>query len=535
MSASMMHIPRWNKILIVLVCILSFAYAAPNMLSKETREHLEATAPGWLPVKSALLGLDLQGGSHLGLQVEMDKVISDRQEAVVQAIRPELREKKISYTRIAPIAQGIRVSMRSDDDKAKIADGVSKVKSILRKMDNEFDIVVSGDGLTVDATLSDASVRRIKQQVLDQSIEIVRRRVDETGTKEPTIVRQGDDRIVLQLPGLEDPKRIKDLLGQTAKLTFHMVGAGTDSDMRESGGSITLPMTEAPGQSLPVARVPILTGDMLTDAQATMSQNGGPVVSFSLNTMGAKKFCDVTSKPENIGKPFAIVLDGAIVSAPSIREPICGGQAQISGQFTLQQTSDLALLLRAGALPAPLHVLEERTVGPSLGADSIADGTMACIMGTIFVIIGTVLAYGLFGVFASVALLINIVMIVALMSMLQATLTLPGIAAIVLTIGMAVDANVLIFERMKEELRAGRSIISALDAGYSRALATITDTNLTTLIAAIILFSFGTGPIKGFAVAMCIGIVTSYFSAVMLTRLMTIVWLQYAKPKAIAV
>lgn len=528
MASSMMHIARWNKILIILACVLSFVYAAPNLLSKDTREHLAATKPGWMPVKGVNLGLDLQGGSHLALQVELDKVISDRQDALVQAVRPELREQKIAYTRIAPVAQGIRISLRDAAD-------VAKVKSILRKMDSDIDIVVANDGLTLEGTLSEASIRKIKQQVLEQSIEIVRRRVDESGTKEPTIVRQGDDRIILQLPGLDNPQRIKELLGRTAKLTFHMVAAGADTDMRESGGTISLPMTEAPGQNLSIARSPLLTGDMLTDAQGTMSQNGGAVVSFSLNTMGAKKFCDVTSKPENIGKPFAIVLDGSIVSAPSIREPICGGQAQISGNFTLQQTSDLALLLRAGALPAPLHVLEERTVGPSLGADSVADGTMACIMGTLFVIIGTVLAYGLFGVFASVALLVNIVMIIALMSMMQVTLTLPGIAAIVLTIGMAVDANVLIFERMKEELRAGRTIISALDAGYSRAMATITDSNLTTLIAAIILFSFGTGPIKGFAVAMCIGIVTSYFSAVMLTRLMTIMWLQYAKPKAIAV
>jgi preprotein translocase subunit SecD len=528
MSSSMMHIPRWNKIAIVLACILSFVYCVPNMLDKQTRERLQAEYPGWLPVKSVNLGLDLQGGSHILLQVELDKVVSERQEGLVQAVRPELREQKIGYSRIIAIPQGIRLTLRDAAD-------VPKVKTILRKLDGDLDILTANDGLTLEAKLSDASIRKIKDQTLGQSIEIVRRRVDETGTREPVIVRQGDDRIILQLPGLEDPQRVKDLLGKTAKLSFHMVSEGAGDDMRESGGTISLPMTEFPGQSLTLARTPILTGDMLTDAQSTMSQQGGPVVSFSLNGIGAKRFCDVTSKQENIGKPFAIVLDDAIISAPSIREPICGGQAQISGDFTLQQTTDLSLLLRAGALPAPLHVLEERTVGPSLGADSIADGTMACIMGTIFVIIGTVLAYGLFGAFASVALLINIAMIIALMSMLQATLTLPGIAAIVLTIGMAVDANVLIFERMKEELRSGRSIISALDAGYSRAMATITDSNLTTLIASIILFSFGTGPIKGFAVAMCIGIVTSYFSAVMLTRLMTIVWLNKARPKEIKV
>jgi preprotein translocase subunit SecD len=523
----MMHISRLNKFLIILVCILSFAYAAPNLLGKAEREHLAETMPGWLPVKSVNLGLDLQGGSHLLLQVEVDKVITDRQDSLAQAARPELREQKIGYTRILTIPQGVRLSLRDAAD-------VPKAKTILRKLDNDLDIIVANDGLTLEAKLSEASIRKIKDQTLNQSIEIVRRRIDETGTKEPVIVRQGDDRIVLQLPGVEDSQHVKDLLGTTASLSFHMVADGNNADVRESGGTVTLPMTESPGQNITVARIPILTGDMLTDAQATLSQ-GSPVVSFTLNGVGAKRFCDVTSKQENIGKPFAIVLDNAIISAPAIREPICGGSAQISGSFTLKQTSDLSLLLRAGALPAPLHVLEERTVGPSLGADSIADGTLACIMGTIFVVIGTCLAYGLFGIFASIALVMNIVMIIALMSMLQATLTLPGIAAIVLTIGMAVDANVLIFERMKEELRSGRSIISALDAGYSRAMATITDSNLTTLIAAIILFSFGTGPIKGFAVAMCIGIVTSYFSAVMLTRLMTIAWLNAAKPKEIAV
>lgn len=527
MATSMMHMSRWNKIFIVLVCVLSFVYCVPNLLGKSTREHLEQNWPGWLPVKSVNLGLDLQGGSHLLLQVELDKVIAEREEGLIQAIRPELREQKIGYTRILAIPQGVRLTLRDASD-------VSKVKSILRKLDGDLDILVGADNLTVEGKLSDTSIRKIKEQTLGQSIEIVRRRVDETGTREPVIVRQGDDRIVLQLPGLEDPQRVKDLLGKTAKLSFSMVVDGSGSDIRESGGSVSLPMAEFPGQNLNVTRIPILTGDMLTDAQPTLSQ-GSPVVSFSLNGIGARRFCDTTSKPENIGKPFAIILDDTIISAPAIREPICGGAAQISGSFTLQQTSDLSLLLRAGALPAPLHVLEERTVGPSLGADSIIAGRLACIVGTIFVIIGTCLAYGLFGVFASVALLINIVMIIALMSMLQATLTLPGIAAIVLTIGMAVDANVLIFERMKEELRSGRTIVSALDAGYSRAMATITDSNLTTLIASIILFSFGTGPIKGFAVAMCIGIVTSYFSAIMLTRLMTVVWLKTAKPKEIKI
>lgn len=522
----MIHIARWKKIVIIAVCVLAFIYASPNLLDKQTRENLEATKPSWMPVRAVNLGLDLQGGSHLMLQVEADKVIDERQDGLVQALRPEMREQKIGYTRIVSIPQGVRVTLREAGD-------VAKVKTILRKMDDQLDIVVGDDGLSVEGTLSEMSIKKIRDQTLGQSIEIVRRRVDETGTREPVIARQGDDRIVVQLPGLDNPQRVKELLGKTAKLSFHMVTDGV-TDVRESGGSQTLPMAEFPGQTATITRTPILTGDMLTNAQPTMQQ-GMPVVSFALNAVGGKRFCDVTSKKENIGRPFAIVLDGKIISAPAIREPICGGSAIISGSFTIQETNDLSLLLRAGALPAPLHVLEERTVGPSLGADSVEAGKKACLMALLFVTIMVCTAYGLFGIFASIALLVNMVMIMAIMSLLQATLTLPGIAGIVLTIGLAVDANVLIFERMKEELRSGRSIASALDTAYTRALTTITDSNLTSLIAALILFSFGTGPIKGFAVTMSIGVATSFFCAVMLTRLMITTWLHVKKPKVIPV
>lgn len=525
-SQTMIHIPRWKKILILAVCVLSVVYAAPNLLDKQTREHLQATKPSWMPVRTVNLGLDLQGGSHLLLQVEADKVVDEREDSLVSALRPELREQKISYTRILAIPQGVRVTLRDTAD-------VPKVKAALRKMDDQLDILVAEDGLTVEGKLTEASIKKIKDQTLGQSIEIVRRRVDETGTREPSIARQGDDRIIVQLPGLDNPQRVKELLGKTAKLSFHMVTDGS-ADLRESGGGLTLPMAEMPGQSLTIARTPILTGDMLTNAQPSFQQ-GLPVVSFNLNGVGAKRFCDVTSKPENIERPFAIVLDNTIISAPSIREPICGGAAVISGRFTVQETNDLSLLLRAGALPAPLHVLEERTVGPSLGADSVASGKRALLMAMLFVTIMMCTAYGLFGIFAAVALTMNMVMIMAVMSILQATLTLPGIAGVVLTIGLAVDANVLIFERMKEELRSGRSIAAALDTAYNRALTTITDSNLTSLIAALILFSFGTGPIKGFAVTMSIGIATSYFCAVMLTRLMITTWLHVKKPKTIPV
>ncbi len=527
MSAqTMIHIARWKKYAILALCVLSLIYSAPNLLDRQTRESLQASMPGWVPLDVINLGLDLQGGSHLLLQVEVDKVIDERQGALVNAVRPELRTQKIGYTRIVAIPRGVRVTLREAED-------VNKIRTILRQMDDQLDISVAEDGLSVEGKLTEAAIRKIRDQTIGQSIEIVRRRVDETGTREPVIARQGDDRIVVQLPGLDNPQRIKELLGKTAKLSFHMV-VGGGGDLREGGGTQTLPMLESPGATLTIARAPILTGDMLTNAQPSFQQ-GMAVVSFALNGVGAKRFCETTSKPDNIGQPFAIVLDGQIISAPAIREPICGGAAIISGSFTVQETNDLSLLLRAGALPAPLYVLEERTVGPSLGADSVESGQFACLMAILFVVCAMCMVYGLFGVFASLALIMNMFMIVGIMSFLQATLTLPGIAGIVLTIGLAVDANVLIFERMKEELRSGRSIASALDTAYTRALTTITDSNLTSLIAALILFSFGTGPIKGFAVTMSIGIVTSYFCAVMLTRLMITTWLQVKKPKTIPV
>lgn len=524
-APTMIHIPLWKKIAVIVVCVLAFVYSAPNLLDQGVRERLATQWPSWMPVKAVNLGLDLRGGSHLLLEVGVDKVLDEREEALVQSLRPQLRQERIGYTRINTIPQGVRVTLRDESDAAR-------VRSMLRQIDGDLDILTNG--AVVEGKLSEASIRRIRDQTLGQSIEIVRRRVDETGTREPMIARQGDDRIVVQIPGLDDPQRIKDLLGKTAKLSFHMVVDGT-ADLREAGGTLNLPMSEFPGQTTSVMRRPILTGDMLTGAQPSFNQQGMPVVSFSLNGIGARRFCEVTSKSENIGRPFAIVLDDMIISAPAIREPICGGVAQISGSFTVQETSDLALLLRAGALPAPLSVLEERTVGPSLGADSVEAGKIACMVGLLFVVLCCSLVYGLFGVFASIALVINVALIMAIMSMLQATLTLPGIAGIVLTMGMAVDANVLIFERMKEEIRGGRSVMSAMDAGYNRAMTTIIDSNLTTLIAAIILFSFGSGPIKGFAVTMCIGIITSYFSAIMVTRLMVTTWLRWKKPSTIAV
>jgi preprotein translocase subunit SecD len=420
------------------------------------------------------------------------------------------------------VPQGFTLTLRQE------ADGEA-ARRVIRKLEPELQF--DNQGAVINAVFSDTKLKQIKDRAMEQSIEIVRRRIDETGTREPIIARQGDNRIVVQLPGVDNPDQIKKLIGTTAKLGFHLVDAEASNTGRAGIGNMLLPMQESPTSKIAVAKRPLITGDMLTNAQPSFDQNGQSVVTFQFNALGTKRFCEASTN--NVGKPFAIVLDDVVISAPVIREPICGGSGQISGNFTVAETSDLSLLLRAGALPAPLKLMEERTVGPTLGSDSVAAGKKACIMSLVFVIIFASVVYGLFGLFASFALVVNMILIMAVMSLLQATLTLPGIAGMVLAIGLAVDANVLVFERIKEELRAGRSILSSIDTGYQRAHVTIIDSNLTALISALILFSFGSGPIKGFAVTTSIGVVTSYFCAIMLTRLMVLVWLSYAKPKEI--
>ena len=400
------------------------------------------------------------------------------------------------------------------------------------------EIAPDGTGTMKFSTVATETRRR---QAVEQSIEIIRRRIDETGTKEPTIQREGQDRILVQLPGVDNPERVKQLLGRTAKLTFQLVDQSVTVEDARRGrlppGDEILPGVEegrargSSGAGSYVVRKRIMVGgDTLTDAQATF-QNNEPVVSFKFDSVGAKKFGDATR--ENVGKPFAIVLDNKVISAPVIREPILGGSGIISGSFTVQSASDLALLLRAGALPAPIQILEERTVGAELGADSIHAGTVASIVGVALVIIFMVLFYGLFGVFADIALFFNLCLMMAALSLLGATLTLPGIAGIALTMGMAVDANVLIYERIKEELRSGRTVLSSLEAGFTRAFGTILDSHVTTLVAGILLYWLGSGPVKGFAVTLSIGVLTSLFSAILVTRLQIVTWLRRYKPKAI--
>ncbi|MCI5060534.1 MAG: protein translocase subunit SecD [Alphaproteobacteria bacterium] len=520
----MLHIARWKIILILLVCAFGVLYAAPNVIGAGVRGFIADKLPGFVPHQTVNLGLDLQGGSHLLLEVDLDSVMKERSETLVNSLRSELRSGKIGYRRLKAMEGGVRVNLRDAGD-------MDAVKKALRKLNNEL-LIETPDKTTLEAVFSDMALKEIRDQTIDQSIEIVRRRIDETGTREPVIQRQGEDRILVQLPGLDDPARVKDLLGKTAKLTFHLVQSEGMTTGRSST-ALVLPMQEDPGQTLSLNRRAEITGDMLVNAQYAPDQNGQPAVTFRFNTLGAKRFCDLSR--ENVNRLFAIVLDREIISAPVIREPICGGQGQISGNFSLKEANDLALLLRAGALPAPLEILEERTVGPSLGADSVAAGKMASLIALAAVLVFMLLRYRRFGIYANVALLVNVALIFGVLSSLQATLTLPGIAGIVLTIGMAVDANVLIFERIREELKNGRTPMSAVDAGFSRAMATIIDSNLTTLIAAMILFSFGTGPIKGFAVTLAVGIGTSFFCAIMVTRLLVVTWLLKTKPSELKI
>ncbi len=521
----MVYFAKWKVALVIGVCLLGLLFAAPNFLTSKQADRL----PGWLPSQQISLGLDLRGGSHLLLEVEVKAVIRERLESLVDSVRVELRKARIRYAGLGVTGNSVTVTIK---DKAR----AEEAAKLVRKLEPGTETELSDNGRMTIA-LTEKSIKERSISAVEQSIEIVRRRIDETGVREPTIQRQGNDRILVQLPGIDDPERVKRLLGKTAKMTFHLVDERMSAQEARSGrvppGSKIMPSADGGGFELIRKRV-MLSGENLINATpGTDSRSSQPVVNFRFDSAGAKKFGRITQA--NVGKRFAIVLDGKVISAPVIREPILGGSGQISGNFTFQSAQDLALLLRAGALPAPLTILEERTVGPGLGADSIAAGKTASIIGLILVVVFMGIAYGRFGLMADAALAFNMILIIASLSLLQATLTLPGIAGIVLTIGMAVDANVLIFERIREEVRAGRTPISAIDAGYSRAITTIIDANVTTLIAAVLLYQFGSGPVRGFAVTLAVGILTSMFTAIMVTRLMVVTWLRRKKPRELVI
>lgn len=515
----MIHFSRWKIWMITLISVVSVLASIPSFLDDAKQDQLRKVLPSFLHMPAVNLGLDLKGGSHLLLEADIDAVIKQKTEDMMAEIRRELRKQKINVASVSIIPQGVRVTGATTVD-------IKKIETIIRQVEPNF--VIKDETGNIEATFDERGLKTIRDQTIAQSIEIVSRRVNETGTREPIIQRQGENRILIQLPGLDNPERIKQLLGKTAKLTFHLV----DADGVVGADSRALPMRETPGETLPIQRRIIMSGDMLDNAQPSF-QDGMPVVSFRLNAIGARRFCDVTTK--NVDKPFAVVLDDEIITAPRINEPICGGSAIISGTFTVQESSDLAVLLRAGALPTSMTVIEERSVGPTLGSDSIEAGAIASIVALGLIVLLMVVCYGLFGWFASAALIINLAMTISIMALIDATLTLPGIAGLVLTIGTTVDANVLIFERMKEEVRAGRSVISAIDAGYRQAMSSIIDSNLTALISGAILYMVGTGPIKGFAVTLTIGILTSLFSAIMLTRMMLVIWLKNSKTKTLPI
>ena len=530
----MIRIARWKIISTVLVCALGVVFALPNVVSESTRINL----PSWLQ-KTINLGLELQGGSHLQLEIDMKAVHKDHMQSILDEVRASLRKNKIGYTQLKVDRiqiQGDSGSLFHDAVVFSLRDPSAgeSTKKLLRKMDADWVITIDTEG-NGSIHLSEESILKRQKLVIDQSIEVVRRRVDESGTKEPIIQAQGKDRIILQLPGVSSPDDVKKLLGKTAKLTFHIVDENAVPSYDENGkpvgqvppGTELMPeVVKRGGEDLtryvPVRKQVMVSGDTLVDAHVSMTEHGQPAVSLKFNSVGARKFGEMSKN--YLKKQFAIVLDNQVISAPVFQVIIPDGNGQISGNFTIKEANDLALLLRAGALPAPLKVIEERTVGPSLGADSIADGRNATLLAFVLVSIFMIMNYSLFGVFANVALVFNLTLLFGALSLLQATLTLPGIAAIALTIGMAVDANVLIYERIKEEFRHGLRPAAAIESGYKRAMTTIVDANVTSLIGSAVLFEFGTGPIRGFAVNLALGILISMFTAIALTKLLMSMW-----------
>src|SRR6266403_2098819 len=533
----MLYFTRWKALAIILTALVVCLCAVPNFFP-------EATVKGWpaWAQRRLVLGLDLQGGSYLLLEVDSNYVKKEKLDQIRDDVRRTLRDAKIGYTGLAVRNEAVEVRISRDTDGPN---ALTKLRELSQPLggimsatgQRSVDVVDGGNGLIRLTPTEPSIVERIRQAV-EQSVQIVEKRVNELGTVEPSIQRQGVDRILVQVPGLQDPSRLKELLGKTAKMEFRMVDKTVPPDQAQQGrvppDSEVLMSSTSPKTPYVIKKQVLVSGGDLTDAQPGFDQRSGePIVSFRFNTSGSRKFAQATS--ENVGQPFAIVLDNEVISAPVIREPITGGSGQISGSFTVQQANDLAILLRAGALPAPLTVIEERTVGPGLGQDSIEKGELAAYVGSIMVIVFMLVTYRLFGVFANVAVAINVAMIFGVLSLLNATLTLPGIAGIVLTVGIAVDSNVLIYERIREELRGGRNAISAIDAGFRRALSTILDSNITTFIAAAVLFYIGTGPVRGFAVTLGIGIITTVFTAFTLTRLIVAWWVRWKRPQTVPI
>jgi len=534
----MLYFSRWKATSILLTAFVVCAFAIPNFFPEKSVQRW----PKWAQ-RHVVLGLDLQGGSHLLLEVDSNAVRKEKLETLRDDVRRVLREARVGYTGLAVRGNSVEVRIREGADLQQV---LTKFRELSQPMggllsgsgQRSLEISDLGGGL-FRLTLTEPAINERIRQAVDQSIQIVERRVNELGTVEPLIQRQGADRILVQVPGLQDPSRLKELLGKTAKLTFRMVDSNTTPEQAQQGrlppDSEMLKGSKKEGEHPYVIEKRIMvSGEDLTDAQPGFDQRTSePIVTFKFNSKGAQAFARATQ--ENVGRPFAIVLDNEVISAPVIREPIIGGSGQISGNFTVEAATDLAILLRAGALPAPLTIVEERTVGPGLGQDSIEKGKLASYVGSVLVVVFMLVTYGLFGIFANLAVAVNVAMIFGVLSLLNATLTLPGIAGIVLTVGIAVDSNVLIYERIREEVRHGRTPIMAIDAGFTRALATILDSNITTFIAAAVLFFVGTGPVRGFAVTLGIGIITTVFTAFTLTRLIVAGWVRWQRPQYVPI
>lgn len=554
----MLQIAAWKRVLIWATCVVGLLLAVPNgfytrvevhndaeeaiALGADTPENRSALAqwPTWLPSSLVNLGLDLRGGVHLLAEVQVQDVYAARMQATWPEVRDALRPERATVGTI-------RLQQSpSDELRVRIGEpaGLPRALEVVRGLANPVqtltgvgasDIDVRAEGADVIViTLSDAEKLASDERTVQQSLEIVRRRIDEVGTREPTIQRQGSDRIVIEVPGIGSAAELKAIIGTTAQLTFNPVVSRTsDANQAPGVGNALVASLDEPGLFYIIESAPVVTGEDLVDAQPSFDQNGNPAVSFRFNTSGARRFGDYTA--ENIGSPFAIVLDDEVVSAPVIQSHIPGGSGIITGNFDVAESTNLAVLLRAGALPAQLVFLVEETVGPQLGQDSIDAGKIATLIAFGGVLIFMVLSYGLFGLFANIALIINIGLIFGLLSLIGGTLTLPGIAGIVLTVGMAVDANVLIFERIREELKTSKGPARAIELGYEKALSAILDANITTFITAVILFAMGSGPVRGFAITLGLGILTSVFTAIFVTRLLVVLWFERTRPKTIKV
>ena len=552
----MLQIPFWKRALILGLVAIGLLFAMPNLFYGRVEQHNDAVTaaeragfetpeqaearkswPDFLPSNLVNLGLDLRGGAHLLGEVHVAEVYKSRMNALWPELREALAKERdvIGAVRRVPGPED-RLTVEIGEP-AQMARAVEIARSLATPVaslsgagSSDLDITASGANLIVG--LSEAERAATDDRTIQQSLEIVRRRVDEVGTREPTIQRQGADRILIQVPGIGSAEELKELIGTTARLTFHpVVGQGIDPNARPGAGNILLPSLEQEGVYYTLDETPVVTGEELTDARPSFDKDGQPAVEFRFNPNGARRFGAYTAA--NVGQLFAIVLDDQVISAPNIKQPIPGGQGQISGAMTVEESNRLAVLLRAGALPAEMTFLEERTIGPELGQDSINAGTLATLVATVLVVGYIVASYGLFGVFASSAVIVNVILILSIMSMIGATLTLPGIAGIVLTVGTAVDANVIIYERIREELRAGKRVVAAISDGFNEAMSAIIDANVTTFIAALVMFFLGSGPVKGFAVTLTIGIVTSVFTAIFLTRLLIVLWLEWRKPKTL--